>query len=529
MITIYEEVINKYTPSNDKLFKFKGLSSDTKPTGEYGGVGIENGSTFFEMDTEKTFHYDEENATWVNGGKEVIPAVEKNTKSVNGYEISFPSSVNDSLGAITTSYTFPNVTVDIGGVITLAYLPFEESYTDIDGATEIEVDGETIYEVEDNGTYKYVRNRVRDIDIKDGSDTVIIKQPESYTYSSATKLNEETLKKLVRGYEVELLMEDGTMFNTSSFPAYYLNLTEKEIKTIFDTYGYGQNVFRISTLNDGSGAGGGSNPILPSSGLNPVNSMYVCLQCVNGYNWSSSNSGISTSHIYRDALEYGDSTKYYGVFYSVGVQSGGTNSMYICRKGVLTYTNQTAVTSEDYYLKIDNDSYKYGLENSGLQMFFCLSKPEGYEFSIASQLTNKYQGATTNPFIMSEEDIRMCLSKTGVDAKDFDGRFIFCIRNGPGMQVVFGVTLEPIETVNITFKDVRGRLHSNEGYHYQGADFTFTIKKGTSLADYGYTSLATTSDSQPTFPSSISANGTNVDASFLTKVQNEDVTYQMVI
>lgn len=36
---------------------YKGLSTDTKPLAE-------NGSTFFEMDTNKTYMYDKENSTW---------------------------------------------------------------------------------------------------------------------------------------------------------------------------------------------------------------------------------------------------------------------------------------------------------------------------------------------------------------------------------------------------------------------------------------------------------------------------------
>lgn len=46
-------------------FAFKGLSSDTKPTGEHAGLPIANGSTFIEMDTKHLKYYDEEGGTWV--------------------------------------------------------------------------------------------------------------------------------------------------------------------------------------------------------------------------------------------------------------------------------------------------------------------------------------------------------------------------------------------------------------------------------------------------------------------------------
>ena len=46
-------------------WSFKGLSTDTKPTGTYGGVEIENGSSFLEMDTKDLTFYDEASSSWV--------------------------------------------------------------------------------------------------------------------------------------------------------------------------------------------------------------------------------------------------------------------------------------------------------------------------------------------------------------------------------------------------------------------------------------------------------------------------------
>lgn len=67
MITVLEEIVSNYVNSSDKLYRFQGLSTDGKPTGTYGGVGIENGSSFLEMDTGKIYYYDEQNAEWVTG------------------------------------------------------------------------------------------------------------------------------------------------------------------------------------------------------------------------------------------------------------------------------------------------------------------------------------------------------------------------------------------------------------------------------------------------------------------------------
>ena len=43
--------------------EFRGLSTDTKPT-KANGKDVENGSTFFEINTGKVFMYDAENDNW---------------------------------------------------------------------------------------------------------------------------------------------------------------------------------------------------------------------------------------------------------------------------------------------------------------------------------------------------------------------------------------------------------------------------------------------------------------------------------
>ena len=46
-------------------FGFKGLSTDTKPTGQYNGFAIGNGSTFFEMDNQTVYFYDGATNEWL--------------------------------------------------------------------------------------------------------------------------------------------------------------------------------------------------------------------------------------------------------------------------------------------------------------------------------------------------------------------------------------------------------------------------------------------------------------------------------
>ena len=45
-------------------FSFKGLSTDTKPTGTWHNQGIANGSSFLEINTQAISFYDEEGETW---------------------------------------------------------------------------------------------------------------------------------------------------------------------------------------------------------------------------------------------------------------------------------------------------------------------------------------------------------------------------------------------------------------------------------------------------------------------------------
>lgn len=47
------------TVTNDRCFRFRGLSTDDKPTENVG-----NGSTFLEIDTSDIYIFDEESESW---------------------------------------------------------------------------------------------------------------------------------------------------------------------------------------------------------------------------------------------------------------------------------------------------------------------------------------------------------------------------------------------------------------------------------------------------------------------------------
>ena len=51
--------------NEDNTVSFKGLSTDVKPIDKWNGISIENGSSFFEMDTQKIYFYDESSESWL--------------------------------------------------------------------------------------------------------------------------------------------------------------------------------------------------------------------------------------------------------------------------------------------------------------------------------------------------------------------------------------------------------------------------------------------------------------------------------
>lgn len=59
------EVEDRDFQRNIAKFSMKGLSTDTKPTVEHDGIGIENGSSFFEIDSKDLKFYDRDSESWV--------------------------------------------------------------------------------------------------------------------------------------------------------------------------------------------------------------------------------------------------------------------------------------------------------------------------------------------------------------------------------------------------------------------------------------------------------------------------------
>ena len=65
MITAENGIVPIGGSIDEEVFSFKGLSTDSKPTGEYMGKTIANGSSFFELDTQDIKFYDADSQSWV--------------------------------------------------------------------------------------------------------------------------------------------------------------------------------------------------------------------------------------------------------------------------------------------------------------------------------------------------------------------------------------------------------------------------------------------------------------------------------
>lgn len=96
--------------TNNNVFSLIGLSTDTKPIG---GI-IENGSTFYEIDTCKTYIYDKTNQVWV-AQKSTVPVVIDVTSDMIDSEDATSGQVltaDGNGGAEWSDIPTPTITVD---------------------------------------------------------------------------------------------------------------------------------------------------------------------------------------------------------------------------------------------------------------------------------------------------------------------------------------------------------------------------------------------------------------------------------
>lgn len=63
MITVYKTTTSP--TDGAAIFELRGLSTDTKPTDEYIGFTVGNGSTYYEINTGKLFMFNAEASTWI--------------------------------------------------------------------------------------------------------------------------------------------------------------------------------------------------------------------------------------------------------------------------------------------------------------------------------------------------------------------------------------------------------------------------------------------------------------------------------
>ena len=64
MVSAAKKTTVNSSVQNEAIFEFFALSTDTKPTETYNDIKILNGSSLKEIDTGKSYLYDQENDTW---------------------------------------------------------------------------------------------------------------------------------------------------------------------------------------------------------------------------------------------------------------------------------------------------------------------------------------------------------------------------------------------------------------------------------------------------------------------------------
>ena len=137
------ETLRKYGAKYNTTFcSLCGLSTDTKPTGDFDGVGIANGSEFIEMDTGKKFKYDAESSVWneVSSGGGGSTLIEKSITANGEYNAS-----DDSADG------YSKVTVDVAN----SYTQADEGKVVSNGALVAQT---THAEITENGTYDITTN-----------------------------------------------------------------------------------------------------------------------------------------------------------------------------------------------------------------------------------------------------------------------------------------------------------------------------------------------------------------------------------
>ena len=148
------ETLRKYGAKYNTTFcSLCGLSTDTKPTGDFDGVGIANGSEFIEMDTGKKFKYDAESSVWnevSSGGGGSTTLIEKSIAANGEYNAS-----DDSADG------YSKVTVDVAN----SYTQADEGKVVSSGALVAQT---THAEITENGTYDITTNNSVSVNVSGG-------------------------------------------------------------------------------------------------------------------------------------------------------------------------------------------------------------------------------------------------------------------------------------------------------------------------------------------------------------------------
>ena len=150
------ETLRKYGAKYNTTFcSLCGLSTDTKPMGDFDGVGIANGSEFIEMDTGKKFKYDAESSVWnevSSGGGGSTTLIEKSITANGEYNASDDSA--DGYSKVTVDVANSYTQADEGKVVSNGTLVAQTTHA----------------EITENGTYDITTNNSVSVNVSGGDD-----------------------------------------------------------------------------------------------------------------------------------------------------------------------------------------------------------------------------------------------------------------------------------------------------------------------------------------------------------------------
>ena len=192
------ETLRKYGAKYNTTFcSLCGLSTDTKPTGDFDGVGIANGSEFIEMDTGKKFKYDAESSVWnevSSGGGGSTTLIQKSITANGEYNASDDSA--DGYSKVTVDVANSYTQADEGKVVSNGALVAQTAYP---------------IEITENGTYDITNYNSITINVSSSPSVNIVTREVDFVNNTKSLTGDISTHPVYTGMGRCNVADDGTI------------------------------------------------------------------------------------------------------------------------------------------------------------------------------------------------------------------------------------------------------------------------------------------------------------------------------